>query len=180
MHLDTFFSVSQHTFLFLTSVVLGAALGILYDCFRVLRIVFPPAAKKNAVIAEDIVFWVIYGFCIFCYAAAYARGQVRFFMVFGSLIGFVLYIVTLGNLVTGAIRRVFEVVYKILHKVYSLLFEPLVKLKAKICQKLVTVFVRSHKNKRSVKNPLKNAVNWVYNKKNVKLESFILKKASRR
>ena len=180
MHLNTFFSVSQHTSLFLMSVVLGAALGILYDCFRVLRIVFPPAAGRKAVIAEDIIFWLIYGFCIFCYAASFARGQVRFFMFFGSLIGFVLYIVTVGNLITGVIRRVFDAVYKILHKVYSFLIEPIVKLKAKICQKLVPVFVRNHKNKRSVKNLLKNAVNWVYNKKNVKLESFILKKESRR
>ena len=179
MHLDTFFSVSQHTLLFLLSVVLGAALGVVYDCFRVLRIVFPPAAKRGAVIAEDIIFWIIYGFCIFCYAAAFARGQVRFFMFFGSLIGFVLYMVTIGNAVTGVIRKIFGTVYKILHKVYSLLNEPFVKIKAKICQKLVPVFVRNHKNKRSVKNLLKNAASMVYNK-NVKLESFILKKESRR
>ena len=180
MHLNTFFSVSQHTSLFLMSVVLGAALGILYDCFRVLRIVFPPAAKRNAVIAEDIIFWIIYGFCIFCYAAAFARGQVRFFMFFGSLIGFVLYMVTIGNAVTGVIRKIFDAVYKILHKVYSLLIEPFVKIKAKICQKLVPVFVRNHKNKRSIKNLLKNAVDLVYNKKNAKLEQFILKKESQR
>ena len=180
MHLDTFFSVSQHTFLFLMSVVLGATMGIVYDCFRVLRIVFPPAAKRGAVIAEDIIFWLIYGFCIFCYAAAFARSQVRFFMFFGSLIGFVLYIVTIGNLLTRAIRQVFNAVYKILHKVYSAFIEPIVKLKDKICQKLVIVFVRNHKNKISVKNLLKNAVDWVYNKKNVNLESFNLKKESRR
>ena len=148
------------------SVVLGAALGILYDCFRVLRIVFPPAAKKNAVIAEDIIFWIIYGFCIFCYAAAFARGQVRFFMFFGSLIGFVLYMVTIGNAVTGVIRKIFDAVCKILHKVYSVLIEPFVKLKAKICQKLVPVFVRNHKNKISMKNLLKNVVDWVYNNTN--------------
>lgn len=183
MHLDTFFSVSEHTALFLLSVVLGAALGIVYDCFRVLRIVFPPAAKRNAVIAEDIIFWLIYGFCVFCYAAAYARGQIRFFMFFGSLIGFVLYIVTIGNMITGVIRRTFDIVYKILHKVYSLLIEPIVKLKEKLCQKFVPVFVRNHKIKkrikRSVKNLLKNAASLVYNK-NAKLESFILKKESRR
>lgn len=183
MHLDTFFSISQHTSIFLLSVVLGAALGILFDCFRVLRIVFPPAAKRNAVIAEDIIFWLIYGFCIFCYAAAYARGQVRFFIFFGSLIGFVLYIVTIGNIITGVIRHIFNTLYKILHKVYSAAIEPFVKLKEKICQKFAPVFVRNHKNEknneRSVKKLLKSAVALVYNK-NVSLGKFIPKKESRR
>ena len=170
MHLNTFFSVSQHTSIFLISVVLGAALGIVYDCFRVLRIIFPPAAKRGAVIAEDIIFWLIYGFCIFCYAAAYARGQVRFFMFFGSLIGFVLYIVTIGNTITGVIRKIFDTIYKVLRKVYSFVIGPFVKIKEKICQKFVLVFVRNHKNKktseRSVKNLLKNAVALVYNNTN--------------
>lgn len=168
MHLDTFFSVSQHTAMFLLSVVLGAALGVVYDCFRALRVIFPPAAKKNAVIAEDIIFWLIYGFCIFCYAASFARGQVRSFMFFGSLIGFVLYLVTVGSIVIGIIRSIFGTFYKILHKVYSRLIEPFVKIFKTICQKIVPLFVRNHKNaeipERSVKNHLKNAVSMVYNK----------------
>lgn len=163
--------------------MLGAALGVVYDCFRVLRIIFPPAAKRGAVIAEDIIFWLIYGFCIFCYAAVLARGQIRFFILFGSLIGFVLYIVTIGNIITGIIRKVFEAIYRILHKVYSSLIGPFVEIKEKICQKFAPVFVRSYKNKkrikRSVKNLLKSAAALVYNR-NAKLESFILKKESRR
>lgn len=157
MRLDTFFSISQHTSIFLLSVVLGAALGVVYDCFRVLRIIFPPAAKKGAVIAEDIIFWLIYGFCIFCYAAAYARGQVRFFIFFGSLIGFVLYIVTVGNLITGVIRRIFDIIRKILRKVYSIIIEPLVEMQEKICQKFAPLFVRNHKNEKISKRSVKSS-----------------------
>lgn len=169
MHLDTFFSISQQTALFLLSVVLGAALGVVYDCFRVFRIVFPPAAKNAAVVVEDIIFWLIYGFCVFCYSAVLARGQVRFFIVVGSLIGFVLYIVTIGNAVTGVIRRIVTAVYNVLRKVYSCIIEPFVKILRIICQKACPVFVRSHKNKekneRTSKKLLKNTLGWVYNKK---------------
>lgn len=169
MHLDTFFSISQQTALFLLSVVLGAALGVVYDCFRVFRIVFPPAAKNAAVAVEDIIFWLFYGFCVFCYSAVLARGQVRFFIVLGSLIGFVLYLVTIGNAVTGIIRRIVTAVYKVLRKVYSCTIEPLVKILRIICQKARPVFVRSHKNteknERSLKKPLKNHHCLVYNKK---------------
>lgn len=146
MQLETFFSVSHHTSLFLMSVLLGAALGVVYDCFRVLRIVFPPAAKNAPVIVQDIIFWLIYGFAIFCYSTLAARGQIRFFIFFGSLIGFVLYIMTIGNFITGVLRRIFDVIYGGLRKVYSAIIEPSVKLLRKSCQKALPVFVGSNEN----------------------------------
>ena len=157
MHLDTFFSVSEHTSLFLLSVVMGAALGVVYDCFRVIRILFPPAARSKAVVIEDIIFWLIYGFCVFCYAAALARGQVRFFIVLGSLTGFVLYIVTVGNFITGIIRRIVTALYKLLHKVYSTIIEPIVKSLKIICQKMLRFFVQTYKNLGNKKEVRKNS-----------------------
>ena len=169
MNLNTFFSVSQQTASFLLSVLLGAALGVVYDCFRVARILLPPLAKPKPTFFEDILFWLIYGFCVFCFAASAARGQVRLFMLLGSLLGFTLYILTLGNLITGVIRSIVTTVYKILHKVYSALIEPIVKLMRTFCQKVFRFFVGSHKNnrklKRSVKKPLKNRGKLVYNDK---------------
>lgn len=157
MHLDTFFSVSEHTSLFLLSVVMGAALGVVYDCFRVVRILFPPAAESKSVAAGDIIFWLMYGFCVFCYAAAFGRGQVRFFIVLGSFIGFVLYILTVGNLITGIIRRIVTAFYNLLHKVYSFAIEPFVKSFKIICQKVLQFFVRIHKNVANHKEVQKNS-----------------------
>lgn len=169
MNLNTFFSVSQQTAAFLLSVLLGATLGVVYDCFRVARILLPPLAKPKPVFFEDILFWLIYGFCVFCFAAEAARGQVRMFMFLGSLLGFAVYILTLGNLITGVIRDVVTAVYRVLHKVYSAAIEPIVKLLRAFCQKVSRFFVRSHKNnqklKRSVKNHLKNRGKLVYNDK---------------
>lgn len=157
MHLDTFFSVSQHTSLFLLSVVMGAALGVVYDCFRVVRILLPPAAGSKSVAVSDIIFWLIYGFCIFCYAAAFGRGQVRFFIILGSLAGFVLYIFTVGNLITGVIRRIVTAFYRILHKVYSSTIEPLVKSLKNICQKVLRIFVQIYKKITNKKEVQKNS-----------------------
>ncbi len=169
MNLNTFFSVSQQTASFLLSVLLGAVLGVVYDCFRVARILLPPLAKPKPTFFEDVLFWLIYGFCVFCFAAAAARGQVRVFMLLGSILGFALYILTLGNLITGVIRSIVTAVYRVLHKVYSALIEPIVKLMRTFCQKVFRFFVGSHKNKqnlkRSVKKPLKNRGKLVYNDK---------------
>lgn len=181
MSLNTFFSVSQQTAAFLLSVLLGAGLGVVYDCFRVARILLPPLAKPKPTFLADILFWLIYGFCVFCFAAVTSRGQVRVFMFFGSLLGFALYILTLGNLITGVIRTVVTAVYKVLRKVYSVLIEPIVMVMRTFCQKVYRFFVRSHKNnqklKRSVKNPLKNRGKLVYNNrtKGVPLKSNLNK-----
>lgn len=169
LSLNTFFTVSQQTSVFLLSVLLGAALGVVYDCFRVARILLPPLAKTRPTFFADMLFWLIFGFCVFCFAAALARGQVRMFMFFGSLLGFALYILTLGNLITGVIRRVVTAVYRLLHKVYSIAIEPFVKLLRIFCQKVLRFFVRSHKinqkSKRSKKKLLKNKGKLVYNDK---------------
>lgn len=157
--------------LFLLSVPLGAGLGVVYDCFRVLRAVFPPAAKPRAVFAEDVLFCLIYGFSVFCYCAVLARGQVRFFIVFGSLLGFALYLLTIGSVVIGIIRGIAEAVRKLLRKVYSYAIEPVVNLLRIFCQKISRFFVGNHKNapksKGSVKKLLKNIAAMVYNKKAV-------------
>lgn len=106
MNIETFFTVSEQCTLFMLSVILGLGIGVFYDIFRTLRIVFPPAAKKNAVFAEDIVFMVISGAAVFVYAAVLCRGQVRFFCVIGTFLGFLLYIATVGSLIVGILRSI--------------------------------------------------------------------------
>lgn len=178
MQLETFFSVSQHTSQFLLSVVLGGALGVVYDLFRTLRIIFPPAAKSGAVLVQDIIFCIICGFSVFCFSTLAVRGQVRFFIFFGSAIGFVLYILTIGNVITGVLRLVFGTIYGTLRKVYSSIIEQLVNLSRNICQKGSRVFVGSTENVEnnalSGKKHLKNDEHLVYNEK-AKLGQSMLK-----
>lgn len=116
MNLETFFTVSEQCSLFLLSVVLGLGIGVFYDVFRTLRIVCPPAAKKNAVFAEDIVFMAASGAAVFVYAAVLCRGQVRFFCVLGTFLGFLLYIATVGSLIVGILRRIAAAIAKFFRK----------------------------------------------------------------
>lgn len=169
LRLETFFSVSEQTELFLLSVILGAGLGILYDCFRVVRIIFPPAKKAGAVCLLDIIFWLCYGFAVFLYSVLLGRGQVRFFYFFGSAAGFILYLISIGNLITGIIRKVVEFIYNTLQRVYSIVIAPIVKIMNFFRQKVLPVFVRNHKvNKKeriSTFYPLKRQALLLYNKK---------------
>lgn len=116
MDLETFFTVSEQCSLFLLSVVLGLGIGVFYDVFRVLRIIFPSAAKKKAVFAEDMIFMVVSGAAVFVYAALLCRGQVRFFCVIGTFLGFLLYIVTVGSLIVGILRSIASAIAKFFRK----------------------------------------------------------------
>ncbi|MCD7730628.1 MAG: spore cortex biosynthesis protein YabQ [Oscillospiraceae bacterium] len=151
MSLETFFSVSEQTSQFLLSIVLGAGIGVFYDCFRVLRILFPPARRTAAVAAEDVVFMLASGGAIFLFAFFYCRSQVRFFCIIGSLLGFILYILTVGSVVTGIIRAIAAAVYRVLHKVYSAIFAPIVNFIKVNCQKIFNIFVHSYENRKKIK-----------------------------
>ncbi len=169
MGIETFFDISEQVMLFLLAVLVGAGLGVLYDVFRLIRVVFPPAKKTGMVTFMDVLFWLIYAFVIFVYSVQYGRGQVRFFFFIGSVLGFVLYIVTVGSVVMGIIRNVVSVIVKILRFVYSFTLKPIVKLLRLLYQKESEVFVRTYKN--SVKAPisvwnlLKKRVAMLYNEK---------------
>lgn len=116
MNIETFFTVSEQCTLFLLSVILGLGIGVFYDVFRTLRIVFPPAAKKKAVFAEDMLFMIASGAAVFLYAAVLCRGQVRFFCVIGTVLGFFLYIVTVGSIIVGILRAIASAFAKFFRK----------------------------------------------------------------
>lgn len=159
MELEAFFTVSEQTSQFLLSVVLGAVWGIIYDCFRVLRIIFPPARKKAFLCASDIVFVLCCALALFVFSFVFCRAQIRFFCIFGAAIGFVLYFYTAGYVVTSVIRAITEIIYRILRKVYFLLIAPVVNLINTFCQKIVQIFVHTYENRPKIKislpNPLK-------------------------
>lgn len=100
---ETFFTVNQELVLFLLSCIFGAAYGVLYDIFRTLRIILPH--NSMLVAAEDIAFLVIYGITLSLFASAFSLGQVRFYFVIGNILGFLLYIATVGHIVIGVMKK---------------------------------------------------------------------------
>ncbi len=128
MELETFFSVSEQTAQFFLSVALGAGLGILYDVFRAVRIVFPFTKKFAAVLVGDTVFTLCAGAALFLFAVVFCRAEIRLFCIIGACLGFVLYIASLGNFIIGILRTIFSFLYTGLRKVYSLISAQFVKI----------------------------------------------------
>lgn len=98
--METYFS--DQAVAFLWAVVLGAALGVVYDWFRIGRIL----RRKwwLTVFLEDLLFALIAAFTTaFCFTLTH-YGQVRLFLLAGEGLGFTIYFNTIGVLVAKQAR----------------------------------------------------------------------------
>lgn len=87
-------SVTGQMLTFLISCLVGAALGLLYDLFRIFRIIVP--CSRLAVLLLDILFFILCTAATFLFLLLSNSGTVRFFILEGELLGAVLYALTLG------------------------------------------------------------------------------------
>ena len=79
-------TVAGQTWLFLLSVALGAALGVCYDVFRILRIAF--RHPSLAVLLEDILFSLAAAGATFAFLLTTGNGQLRAFFLIGEMVEF--------------------------------------------------------------------------------------------
>lgn len=89
--------------IFLFAAVLGAALGVLYDMFRVLRSVLPHG--KAATFFEDVIYMLIFGLVLFIFSTALI-GSVRYYSAAGMIVGWIIQRLTIGNAVVFIVRKI--------------------------------------------------------------------------
>ena len=136
---ETFFSVREELTLFGLSCLAGAAIGLCYDVLRALRIAVRHGIWLTAL--EDIGFLAGYAVFLSAFAAAEARGELRFYYVLGNALGFILYYFTLGSVII----RVFSKLYGALAALFRVLTAPLRRLYVLLRKKARVKFVGSSK-----------------------------------
>lgn len=142
MGLETFFTIPRQLLLFLLSVLMGIILGVIYDIFRALRVIFPPLGKKLATAAADIIYMLIFGISVFLFSAVLGRGQVRLFYAAGAAAGALLYILTAGNVFIGIIKGCRKALLKRARSLNNKISDVYIH---RICKKRSDKIVKSHK-----------------------------------
>lgn len=147
------FNVTQQQLfiLLLYSATVGAALGVVYDFFRIFRVAFcqSDGAKEkkpkhwfsflNGVIfLQDIAFWIITAVVTILFTFMANRGQVRLFALTGQLAGFSLYYFTLGRLVYKAAERIINFIKRILRWVKRKIIMPVVRTALRVYKKIAS------------------------------------------
>lgn len=119
-----YISLTQQMQVFFGAILLGACFGLLYDLFRIIRLVF--FKSFTAVFFEDILFWIIVTVVSFFFTILFNNGELRLSLVISGTLGFLIYYFTLGRLVFrfffaffGAIEKTISKMHKKLRKIYK-------------------------------------------------------------
>ncbi|MGN0243698.1 MAG: spore cortex biosynthesis protein YabQ [Lachnospiraceae bacterium] len=97
---------------FLISMGYGVAIVILYDGYRVLRILWKHSVV--AVAAEDFLFWLLTGCMIFHLLYQYNNGEARFSFFLGIWLGMLSYYCTISKMFLRAVKTARKKVKNIL------------------------------------------------------------------
>lgn len=91
-------SVAEQAAAFAGAILLGFAIGVLYDLLRLFRVRVPISFLGPAL---DLLFWVVVVAALFLYAADATGGQVRIYVLLSVFGGAVVYFVTLSAWILG-------------------------------------------------------------------------------
>lgn len=115
--------ISKQVDLFLISLYFGVFTALFFDIFRVVRKVF--RHNNLTVQLEDFVFWIITTFSFYYIFLHQNNGEIRLFIIFGALIGFVLFNLTISMYFIKYLTLLAKLIKKIISKIFNLLLQPL-------------------------------------------------------
>lgn len=90
-------SLSSQLLVFVYSLALGLILGVAYDFFRIVRMVIN--SKNIAVFLQDVLYFIVSGLITFFFVLGVNSGNSRFYILAGEAVGWILYHITLGEVV---------------------------------------------------------------------------------
>lgn len=143
---DTYLTVHEELILFFASVILGCVLGVVFDIFRAFRIIIPHKTFSAAI--EDVLFMLIWAGSIVCFMSVLAKGDFRWYYIFGSTLGFILWRVTAGNPLVRLLSGVLGFIFGMMRR----LFTPVKIIFMRVFRKCRHKFVKNAKNDSKGKN----------------------------
>lgn len=123
----------QQSIAFLWSIPLGVAIGIFYGIIKFIRTAFD--FKKTATVIADIIFMLTLSIAIYLFSIAYILGFVRIYVFIGCMIGFLLYRLTLGRLLT----RIYSPIVKFISKLIDIISTKIKKIAKKLLKNILKI-----------------------------------------
>lgn len=133
--------------------LVGVLIGMLYDIFRMVRLTI--SFKKTAVGLQDFLFCLLGGLFTFIYIMYYADGYIRYYVLFGEVLGFFVYMVTLSRVIIGFYKWVLQVIGKILRFIIGKIIAPICKVIANIYRKISKLFQKTASKVKRIGNKSK-------------------------
>ncbi|MDO4155604.1 MAG: spore cortex biosynthesis protein YabQ [Oscillospiraceae bacterium] len=160
---ETYFTVQEQTTLFLYACLLGLPIGLFFDIFRILRVLFPHHLVVT--ILEDILFCFGYAVVLAAFTVTACRGEFRLFYAVGMLLGSLLWRLLFGNPFLKIIRRTAIVIHNCLSHLLHPVTALFARLKCKIKQNFRQSIQNIEKKKKNHRFHLIAARHLLYNKR---------------
>lgn len=156
---------SEQLSIFVASLGLGFLLGVLYDVVRAIRLSLP--YSKIATVIFDLLYCFLFGIITFLFILALNKGEVRFYIIAGEIIGALFYYISFGiavikitDHVTAFLKKVYKLIFSIIRAPFRLLKRLFVAIK----NKMLLLFKKSEKNSQKLrKKHLPKLRVYVYN-----------------
>ena len=117
--------MSGQAWLFVYTVLVGAAIGLFYDAFRILRKTMPFLSVPFAVQLEDLFFWAAVTGGTFYFMLNQNFGEIRIFCVIGAAVGIALYFAAVSRFVMVVFVAVIEYLKKVIAVAFRIIFFPI-------------------------------------------------------
>lgn len=104
----------------------GLGLSLLYDVFRLFRLLWPPS--KLLLFFEDVLYWVLSAVSVFCFLLVRCDGSIRFFAMLGLLLGWLVCHLTISRWIYRLSKRLVRVLHKIARWIRRHIFRPITRL----------------------------------------------------
>lgn len=162
--------VTSQITIFLFSLILGVCLSLLFDGFRIVNAVLKVNLKR--IFFQDLIYFISSAIFTFLFVLVVNSGEIRFYIICGEIIGWMLYHVTVGKF----FYKIFLTVVKFFCKWFSKLKKfviskfPKEKWKNLICKlrKLKPKFIKNAKFKnrflQKMHHKTKNKPNFNFDK----------------
>lgn len=134
-------SITQQCQTFLLALLLGAALSLLYDGFRLLRLILPEQCWR--INLEDIFYCLLCAFFTLHYALEWEQGRLRSYLLLGELLGWLLCHFTLGQLIYETAKVLFRWLWRCIFHPLTALLGKILAIPAKIIKKLGKICKKS-------------------------------------
>lgn len=108
------FSLADQTVYFLFSLLFGVILSALYDGVRILR--FMGFTKLWQIILTDVLYFLVCSVLTVLFALPFNKGAVRYFVLFGEAVGFIVYRFTLGEVMASVYCFIISFIRNVLKK----------------------------------------------------------------
>lgn len=114
--------LADQVYIFLSSIVIGAIMGVIFDFFRALR--RKGNTKNILVYIQDIIFWFIIAVIIIVSSFIINNGELRGYMLIGYILGVLVYMLMLSKY----IKLLFGIIFDFIEKIFGYILLPVEKL----------------------------------------------------